>query len=196
MRLLARGSQDGEDVHAAMEDLTMFVDERVYHAVAPLVAAIEARFDVQDAKFDAQNAKIDAQNVKIDAQSEKIESLTEAVRDLTAVVGDLTKAVAATNAKIESVLAKVAAQDARIGALQWMFGIVIGLFLALAAVGLFNHLFPPPNLASGSAGPAQQATSAAPPEPPSEAGSVTPGPAPAPLEPTEDGDEPAGRAAP
>lgn len=189
MRLLARGSQDGEEVHAAMEDLTMFVDERVYHVVAPLVAAIEARFDVQDAKFDAQNAKIDAQNVKI-------ESLTEAVRDLTAAVGDLTKAVAATNAKVESVLAKVAAQDARIVALQWMFGIVIGLFLALAAVGLFSHLFPPPNLASGSAGPAQQTTSAAPPEPPSEADSLTPVPAPAPLEPTEDGDEPAGRAAP
>ena len=184
-----RTQWDGEEVHAAMEDLTMFVDERVYHVVAPLVAAIEARFDVQDAKFDAQNAKIDA-------QSEKIESLTEAVRDLTAAVVDLTKAVAATNAKVESVLAKVAAQDARIGALQWMFGIVIGLFLALAAVGLFSHLFPPPNLASGSAGPAQQATSAAPPEPPKEADSVTPVPAPAPLEPTEDGDEPAGRAAP
>ena len=182
MRLLARGSQDGEEVHAAMEDLTMFVDERVYHMVAPMVAAIEARFDVQDAKFDAQNAKIDAQNVKID-------TLTEAVRDLTAAVVDLTKAVAATNAKL-------AAQSARIGALQWMFGIVIGLFLALAAVGLFSHLFPPPNLASGSAGPAQQATSAAPPEPPKEADSVTPVPAPAPLEPTEDGDEPAGRAAP
>ena len=184
-----RTQWDGEEVHAAMEDLTMFVDERVYHVVAPLVAAIEARFDVQDAKFDAQNAKIDAQNVKIDAQSEKIESLTEAVRDLTAAVVDLTKAVAATNAK-------VAAQSARIGALQWMFGIVIGLFLALAAVGLFSHLFPPPNLASGSASPAQQTTSAAPPEPPSEADSLTPVPAPAPLEPTEDGDEPAGRAAP
>lgn len=172
-----------------MEDLHTVVDEHVYRAVTPLVAAIEARFDVQDAKFDAQNAKIDAQNGKI-------ESLTEAVRDLTAVVGDLTKAVAATNARVESLAAKVEAQNARIGALQWMFGIVIGLFLALAAVGLFNHLFPPPNLASGSAGPAQQATSAAPPEPPSEAGSVTPVPAPTTLEQTEDGDEPARRAAP
>lgn len=72
--------------------------------------------------------RFDAQNVKPDAQNAKIESLTTAVRDLTV-------AVAATNA--------------RLGTLCWMLGIVIALFMALAAAGMFSHLFPP--LGAGSA---------------------------------------------
>ena len=209
--LLARGSQEGTEVHAAMEDLDTIADERVHRAFTPVVAAIEARFDVQDAKIDAQNVKIDAQNVRIDAQNVKIESLTEAVRELTgtvaatnakvesltATVGDLTKEVAATNAKVESLTAtvaainaKVEAQNAKIGALYWMFGTLIALFMALVALGVYNHLFPPPSIASGNSGPAPQTTSGEPPEPPSEAGSVTPAPAATSVEPTQDRDEP------
>lgn len=62
--------------------------------------------------------------------------------------------------------------------------------MAFAAVAVFNYLLPPPNVASGNSGRAPQASSAKPPEPPSEAGSVTPSPASAPLEPALDGDEP------
>lgn len=75
--------------------------------------------------------RFDAQNVKTDAQNAKIESLTTAVRDLTI-------AVAATNA--------------RLGALCWMLGIVIALFMALAAAGMFSHLFPPPGAGSADSG--------------------------------------------
>ena len=203
-RLLARGSQEGTEVHAAMEDLDTTVDERVHRAFTPVVAAIEARFDVQDAKIDAQNEKIDAQN-------EKIETLTEAVRELTgavaatnakvegltatvaatnAKVGDLTEAVAATNAKVEGLTEKVAAQNAKIGALYWMFGTLIALFMVLVALGVFNYLFPPPSIASGNSGPAPQTTSAEPPEPPGKAGYVSPAPAASSPERTQDGDEP------
>ena len=206
--LLARGSQEGTEVHAAMEDLDTIADERVHRAFTPVVAAIEARFDVQDAKIDAQNVRIDDQNVKIDDQNVKIESLTEAVRELTgtvaatnakvesltATVGDLTKEVAATNAKVESLTAtvaatnaKVEAQNAKIGALYWMFGTLIALFMVLVALGVYTYLFPPPSTASGNSGPAQQTTSG---EPPSDAGSVTPAPAATSLTPTQDRDEP------
>ena len=165
-RLLARGSQDGAEVHDAMEDLNTMVGDYVHRELTPLVAAIEARFDVQDAKIDAQNAKIDAQNIKI-------ESLTTAVRDLTG-------AVAATNAKVERLTAAVAAQNAKLGALYWMFGIVIALFMALATAGVFKDLFSPPSIGSADSGVVPQTTSAPPPEPPSEDTSVQSSPAAAP----------------
>ena len=149
-----------------MEDLNTMVGDYVHRELTPLVAAIEARFDVQDAKIDAQNAKIDAQNVKI-------ESLTTAVRDLTG-------AVAATNAKVERLTAAVAAQNAKLGALYWMFGIVIALFMALATAGVFKDLFSPPSIGSADSGVVPQTTSAPPPEPPSEDTSVQASPAAAP----------------
>ena len=203
-RLLARGSQEGTEVHAAMEDLDTTVDERVHRAFTPVVAAIEARFDVQDAKIDAQNVKIDAQNVKIENLTEAVRELTGTVaatnakvESLTATVGDLTKEVAATNAKVEGLTAtvaatnaKVEAQNAKIGALYWMFGTLIALFMVLVALGVYNYLFPPPSIASGNSGPAPQTTSRESPEPPSEAGSVTPAPAATSLNPTQDGEEP------
>lgn len=155
-RLLARISQDGAEVHDAMEDLNTKVGDYVRRELTPLVVAIEARFDVQETKIDAQNGKIDAQNAKIDAQSVKIENLTTAVRDLTVAV---------------------AAQNAKLGALYWMFGTVIALFMALAAAGLFSHLYPPPSIGSANSGAVLQTTSAPPPERPSEAASVPPSPA-------------------
>ena len=194
-RLLARGSQEGTEVHAAMEDLDTTVDERVHRAFTPVVAAIEARFDVQDAKIDAQNEKIETLTEAVReltgavaATNAKVEGLTATVAATNAKVGDLTEAVAATNAKVEGLTEKVAAQNAKIGALYWMFGTLIALFMVLVALGVFNYLFPPPSIASGNSGPAPQTTSGEPPGPPSEAGSVTPAPAATSLEPTQDGD--------
>ena len=139
-----------------MEDLNTRVGDYVHRELTPLVAAIEARFDVQDAKIDAQNVKI--------------ESLTTAVRDLTGVV-------AASNAKVERLTAAVAAQNAKLGALYWMFGIVIALFMALATAGVFKDLFSPPSIGSADSGVAPQTTSAPPPEPPSEDTNVQSSPA-------------------
>ena len=187
-RLLARGSQEGTEVHAAMEDLDTTVDERVHRAFTPVVAAIEARFDVQDAKIDAQNEKIDAQNEKIETLTEAVRELTGAVAATNAKVEGLTATVAATNAKVGDLTEKVAAQNAKIGALYWMFGTLIALFMVLVALGVFNYLFPPPSIASGNSGPAPQTTSREPPGPPSEAGSVTPAPAATSREPTQGGD--------
>ena len=210
-RLLARGSQDGTEVHAAMEDIHAAVGEYVQREITPVVATIEARFDVQDAKIDVQNVKIEsltvavrdqtaataATNAKVEGLTATVAGLTATVASLTATVEDLTKAVAVTNAKVESLTAavaatnaKVAAQNARIGALYWMFGIVIALFMALAAVGVYNYVLPPPDAASGTAGPARQATSGAPPEPLGEAGDDPPAPTATSREPTLDGDEP------
>ena len=100
-----------------MVDLHTVVDEHVHREFAPVVAAIETRFDVQDAK---------------------IETLTVAVKELTG-------AIAATNTRVESLTAKVATQNARIGALYWMFGTLIALFMVLVALGVYTYLFPPPS---------------------------------------------------
>ena len=107
------------------------VGDYVHRELTPLVAAIEARFDVQDAKIDAQNVKI--------------ESLTTAVRDLTG-------AVAASNAKVERLTAAVAAQNAKLGALYWMFGIVTALFMTLATADAFEDLYSPPSIGSADSG--------------------------------------------
>ena len=139
-----------------MEDLNTMVGDYVHRELTPLVAAIEARFDVQDAKIDAQNVKI--------------ESLTTAVRDLTG-------AVAASNAKVERLTAAVAAQNAKLGALYWMFGIVTALFMTLATADAFEDLYSPPSIGSADSGAVPQTTSAPPPEPPSEVTSVQSSPA-------------------
>ena len=70
-----------------MVDLHTVVDEHVHREFAPVVAAIETRFDVQDAK---------------------IETLTVAVKELTG-------AMAATNTRVEDLTATVAATNARAG---------------------------------------------------------------------------------
>ena len=173
-----------------MVDLHTVVDEHVHREFAPVVAAIETRFDVQDAKIETLTVAVKELTGAMAATNTRVEDLTATVAATNARAGDLTAAVAATNANVESLTAKVATQNARIGALYWMFGTLIALFMALVALGVYNYLFPPPSIASGNSGPAPQTTSREPPKPPSEAGSVTPAPAATSLTPTQDRDEP------
>ena len=118
--------------------------------MTPLVAAIEARIDVQDAK---------------------IESLTAAVGDLSAAA---------------------AARSARLGALCWLFGSVIASWRPW----VFNPLFPAPSVGPTNSGSLPRANSAEPPEPTSEACSVTSAPAAVIPEPAQAGEVPLHRAAP